>query len=338
MKIKKGIAVLLAACTFLGVVGCSGETQENADKGEITEEFDIVLDWYPNAVHSFIYVAMEKGYYEEEGLKVNVRFPANTNDALSLTAAGKADAGLYYVQDVLMAKESQGVPVVSLGAVVQEPIGIFAAVNGTGKLTPADMKGKTIGFTGRDLSEAVISALLEQNGMTIEDINMIDVGFDLMTAMTTGNVDITYGCFVNHEVPELIHKGFTVDYFFPHDYGIPEFYGLVLVTGEQQVQEETDKLQRFIKASKRGFADVKENPEEALDILLNYQNEENFPLTREVEQMSMDYLIPVMEMEDRPFLSQNVAVWQENADWLLERGLMNQALDASTVIANLVDK
>ncbi|MFQ8840178.1 MAG: ABC transporter substrate-binding protein [Clostridium fessum] len=41
----------------------------------------MVLDWYPNAIHTFIYTAIERGYYAEEGLDVKVRFPANANDA-----------------------------------------------------------------------------------------------------------------------------------------------------------------------------------------------------------------------------------------------------------------
>ena len=61
----------------------------------------MVLDWYPNAIHTFIYTAIERGYYAEEGLDVKVRFPANANDALSLVAAGKAEIGMYYQQDVI---------------------------------------------------------------------------------------------------------------------------------------------------------------------------------------------------------------------------------------------
>lgn len=71
----------------------------------------MVLDWYPNAVHAFIYDAIEKGYYAEEGIKVNVQFPSNTNDAMSLTAAGKAEVGIYYLPDVIMARANQDVPI-----------------------------------------------------------------------------------------------------------------------------------------------------------------------------------------------------------------------------------
>ncbi|MEI3267363.1 MAG: ABC transporter substrate-binding protein [Frisingicoccus sp.] len=54
---------------------------------------------------------IEKGYYAEEGIEVNVQFPSNTNDAMSLTAAGKAEVGIYYLPDVIMARANQNVPV-----------------------------------------------------------------------------------------------------------------------------------------------------------------------------------------------------------------------------------
>ena len=92
---KKRILAVFLVGIMLFMAACSTQpTQQTAQSDEDLEEFDIVLDWYPHAIHSFIYVAMEKGYYAEEGLHVNVRFPANTNDALSLTAAGRADMGI----------------------------------------------------------------------------------------------------------------------------------------------------------------------------------------------------------------------------------------------------
>lgn len=132
---KKFIALLLTGIFVFGAAGCSGssesstegtentESAEGEETGEL-EDFDIVLDWYPNAVHSFIYVAMEKGYYAEEGLNVNVRFPANTNDAITLTAAGQADAGLYYQTNTVSTAANQDIPVKVIGTVVQHPLNI----------------------------------------------------------------------------------------------------------------------------------------------------------------------------------------------------------------------
>lgn len=77
-----------------------------------------MLDWYPNAVHSFIYAAIEKGYFKEEGVKVNIKF-SNPTDPLTLAAAGKVTVGLYYQPDVVMAKANEQIPVKSIGAVVR---------------------------------------------------------------------------------------------------------------------------------------------------------------------------------------------------------------------------
>lgn len=99
---KKLIAMLLAATMVIGLVGCGGGDKQPAEtvgsaSAEATdlEDFSIVLDWYPNAIHTYLYVAQEKGYFAEEGLNLKVNFPANTNDGISMPAAGKADVGIY---------------------------------------------------------------------------------------------------------------------------------------------------------------------------------------------------------------------------------------------------
>ena len=80
----KRILSILLVCVLL-LCGCS--TTNNNGNSDKLKELDVVLDWYPNALHAFMYVAIEKGYYEEEGLKVNIQFPSNSNDAISLVAA-----------------------------------------------------------------------------------------------------------------------------------------------------------------------------------------------------------------------------------------------------------
>ena len=71
----------------------NSDQQEAADSGKL-REMNVVLDWYPNALHAFLYTAIERGYFADEGLDVKIRFPANENDALALVAAGKAEIGL----------------------------------------------------------------------------------------------------------------------------------------------------------------------------------------------------------------------------------------------------
>lgn len=312
----------------------TAETANAAESGEL-RELDVVLDWYPNALHAFLYEAIDKGYYAEEGLKVNIRFPSNTNDALSLVAAGKADIGLYYQHDVIQARANQNVPVKSIGAVVQGPLNIILSLKEKDITSPSDLVGKTIGYAGTELSEALIRSIMNYVGADYSDVTMIDVGFDLMSSMTTGNVDATIGCLVNHEVPQMEEEGFEVNWFSLDDYGVPTNYEGVFVANDDAIENDSETLKAFLRASAKGFADMQADPEEALSILLANQNEENFPLSETVERSSINVLLPIMETEDARFLSQSDECWQENIDWMLEQGLISSAPSLDDVRVNL---
>lgn len=211
---KKILAAALCAVMIFSMAACGqsgkNETKEagtaGTESGEETtatedgalKEVNVVLDWYPNAVHAFIYDAIEKGYYAEEGIKVNVQFPSNTNDAMSLTAAGKAEVGIYYLPDVIMARANQNVPIRCIGALAQSDLNIILSLKEKNINGPEDLAGKTIGYSGTELSEAMIRTMMETAGVDEESVSLVDVGFDLMSSMTTGQVDATIGCMVNH--------------------------------------------------------------------------------------------------------------------------------------------
>lgn len=331
---KKFLALILSGIMMLSVAACSsGQTAENENIAGELQDFDIVLDWYPNAVHSFIYVAMEKGYYEEEGLKVNVQFPSNTNDAISLTAAGQADAGLYYQTNTVSTAANQNIPIKVIGTVVQHPLNIVMSMGESGINGAKDLKGKTVGYPGTPDNEVFIKAMMEHNGLKYEDVTMQDVGFDLNTALITGNVDAIIGGYINHEYPTLLQEGYDVTYFDITDEGIPDYEELVLVTGEKQIEEESDKLEAFIRASKKGFEDMKKDPQAALDTLLKYQDEGNYPLDPEIEKASMEILLPLMESDEQEFLTVNEQSWTDTIDWLNEQGLLENEISASDILA-----
>lgn len=328
---KRMISFILICAMLL--CGC-GAFQNNKTNNEL-KELDVVLDWYPNALHAFMYVAIEKGYYEEEGLKVNIRFPSNANDAISLVAAGQADIGLYYQQDVIQARANQDVPVKSIGAVVQGPLNIVLSLEEENITGAEDLVGKTIGYAGTELSEALIRSIMQYVGADYSDVTMIDVGFDLMSSMTTGNVDATIGCLVNHEVPQMEEEGFSVNWFDLDDYGVPTYYEGIFLANDETIANDSETLSAFLRASDKGFADMKADPEAALEILLANQNEENFPLSETVERKSMETLLPIMETADASFLSQSDECWQKNMDWMLEQDLISETVDLDEVRINL---
>ncbi len=332
---KKIFAMILAGLMAFGAAGCGGARKEGSDA---LEDVTVVLDWYPNAVHSFLYVAQEKGYFAEVGLNLVVNFPANVNDGISMPAAGKADVGMYYLRDTILTSQEENVPIVSIGAVLQCAANVVIALEDTGIKGAPDLVGKKVGYSATAISEAEVRSMLEYCGYGPDDCELVDVGFDLMTATTTGQVDATTGSMVNHEVPQLEEQGFKINYFSPTEFGVPQSYELVFLAGEDAVKNNPEKLQRFLRACRKGFEFTKENPEEALQILLSHQNAENFPLSETVERKSLEMLLPMMETENAPFLSQDVAVWQANADWLYEEGILSQQADVSGLVVNLLDE
>lgn len=299
------------------------------------KDVSIVLDWYPNAIHSFLYIAKEKGYFEKEGINLVIHYPANGSDPLALPAAGKADFGLYYPHHLIMAKSNEDIPVKVIGAITQGPLNTVIAETSANITRPRDLEGKTIGYSDGPLTEDILKTIVEKDGGDISKVKVLDVGFELLTATITKQVDATLGGFVNHEVPVMRDKGMDVTYFFPTDYGVPNYYEVVIVANEKAVEEKRDLYIGFLRAINKGFNDMKANPEKALDTLLAHQEADQFPLTRNVEKQSIDILLPLMDNGKVPFLHQDKENWQENIDWLVEHKIIKKKIKAEDVFINL---
>lgn len=335
MKKFKYLSLVLVF-VLLTLTGCTGKEQNKqaANSGKL-EDVDLVLDWYPNAIHSFIYVAMEKGYFKDEGLKVNIKFPSNPTDPLTLPAAGKATLGIYYQPDVVMARANEKVPIKSIGAIVHTPLNVIISLKEKNINSPKDLSGKTVGFSGNPLNVEYLKTMVKADGGDPNSVNVIDVGFELLSSMITKKVDATTGGLINHEVPVLKHEGYEVNYFSPADYGVPRYYEEVFVTSDNTLKEKSETLKKFMRAAKKGFEFTKKNPDESLKILLDNQQKDSFPLTEDVEKESMKMLLPRMESKEEPFLYQDKKVWEDNIKWLQEKGLLKEKVNAEDFFVNL---
>ena len=252
-----------------------------------------------------------------------------------MTAAGQADAGLYYQPNIISTATNQDVPVRILGTIVQHPLNIVMSMKSSNITCAKDLKGKIIGYPGTVDNEYFVKAMMEHNGLSYDDVTMQDVGFDLNTSLISGNVDAVIGTYINHEYPALQKEGYDVTYFDITKEGCPDYEELVLVTGENQVKNESDKLAKFIRASRKGFQDVLDDPQGCLQILLNNQDKANYPLDSEVEEKSMEILLPLMADNSADFLTINKESWQNTADWLLKMGIITKAADIDALVADI---
>ncbi len=326
-KLISLVCVLLLALTLATPV-------VSAEANELTD-FEVILDWYPNAMHAFLYIAQEKGYFAEEGLNVTITPPAGFSDALTFPVAGRAQVGLYYMSDLINAYVNEGMPVQIIGAITQNSLNVLASLTESGIAEPAQMAGKTVGYTGGSGLEAKIRTLAGQVGLQDSDYELIDIGFDIVTALTTGNVDLVGGGMVNSEIIEMKNAGFDVTYWNWEDFGVPQEYNTVFLTSQEQYAADPELFAAFLRACKKGFDDMAADPEAALTLIMSMSDEE-YALKEDVEREGLNVLLPIMESEDTPFLSMEDEVWTKLMSWMHETEQIDRVVEPSEFVVDVL--
>lgn len=327
--------MIVVILTFLSA--CSDGSEEKKPSSDASDELEkvtLMLDWYPNAIHSYLYVAKEKGYFAEEDLDVEFQFPANPTDPLTLAAAGKITMGMYYQPDVIMAKANEDIPIKAIAAIVQEPLNHLVFRDDEPIRSPKELEGKKVGYPGIPINEALVKTMMEADGADYNNVEMINVEFELGSSLISEQVDAVSGMFVNHEVPLLTSEGYDVSYINPVDYDVPTYYEVVAVTSEETWEKEQETIEAFWRAARKGYDFMIENKEEALQILLDHQDEANFPLDKGVETESLNILLPKMETE-AGFGTQTQASWEDTANWLKKFGLIEEVPNIDEIFINI---
>lgn len=332
MKLRKlSIFLLFIMLVSLVFSGCSSASNNKEDKGATKElkEVNVLLDWYPNAVHSFLYAAEEQGYFKEAGLKVNLITPAGTDDGIKLVAAGKADLAISYPKQIILAR-GENIPVKSVGAIVRSSLNQLMVRKDSGVKTLKNLEGKKVGYASFDIDKETVKAMVAQAGGDPSKVEFVDVGYDLMPGIETKQVDAIIGGYINHEKILLEKKGIELETFAPSDFGVPNNYELAFVASDDAIKNNNDTIQAFLGAAKKGFEYTQKNPDKALDLILKAQNE-SFPLDEETEKKSLEILLPLMENESGKFLSQDKENWNNNIKWLKDKNLLQADVDSKDV-------
>ncbi len=321
---------LLAGCgSTPPPVDQAGETKQNLEK------VSVMLDWYPNAVHAFLYTAIAEGYFAKQGIEVDIKMPAETNDPLRLVASGEVDLALSYQPQVIMAR-GEGIPVQSVAAVVRHPLNYLMIPEESPIQSPKDLMEKKVGYPAIPLNDALVKTMVEHDGGDFSRVEMIDVGWDLIPAISTNKVDALSGGFINHEFVLLEKEGQKMRAVNPTEYGVPDYYELVLVSGEAYIRDNLPLIKKFWEAAVKGQGFVRNHPEQGLKYLLEHEND-SFPLEEDVEEKSLQTLLPLMNEEGQPFGAQTEESWQEVADWLYENGLVKEEIDVKLSFVDLLE-
>jgi putative hydroxymethylpyrimidine transport system substrate-binding protein len=323
MKFKKVSLLAMLLMFSLVLSACAGNDAENQQQQGANEELtevDVLLDWYPNAVHSFLYAAEDQGYFKEAGLKVNFITPAGTEDGIKLVAANKADLAISYPKQIILAR-GEDIPVKSVGAIVRSLLNQLMVRQDAGVKTLKDLEGKKIGYPSFAIDKETVKAMVKEAGGDPEKVEFVDVGYELMASIETKRVDGIIGGYINHEKILLEKAGIKLETFNPADFGVPNNYELAFIASGDAIKNNNDTIKAFLEAAQKGFEYTKNNPDKALDLVLKVQNE-NFPLDPEIEKKSLEILLPLMEDENGKFLSQDQENWSQNVQWLDEKNIL----------------
>ena len=317
--------ILLTLTLALGLMACTPKEVGN-DAGALTK-IRLPLGYIPNVQFAPLYVAVEKGYFREEGIEVEFDYSFET-DAMALVGAGELPFAVVSGEQVLLAR-SQGLPVVYVAAWYQKyPVAVVSKVE-QGILAPADLKGKNIGLPGLYGANYIgLEALLFSAGLSDTDVTLSSIGYTQVESIATDQVQAA-SVYAANEPVQLKAQGYEVNEIRVGDYVQLASNGLV--TNETTMKENPELVRAMVKVLLRGLAGTIQNPDEAYEISKKYV--EN--LASADEAVQKEVLARSIEFWKADRLGEsNQTAWENMRDVLLKMGLLKESLDVNAAFTN----
>ena len=294
---KKLLAIVLVCLLAMAAVtGCASQktntekateaaaaTADSANKTKIS----FVLDWTPNTNHTGLYVAKDKGYFEEAGLDVEIVQPPE-DGAEMLVGSGKAQFGVSFQDYLPPALAGEGaIPITAVAALVQHNTSGIISLKGKGIDRPKGLEGKKYATWDLPIEKATLKKVVEDDGGDFSKVELIpSTVTDEVSALQSGTVDaiwVYYGwAGIATEQAKL-----DTDFFAFKDIDpVFDYYSPVVVGNNDWIEKNPDATKAFLAALKKGYEYAIEDPDGAADILLKNAPE----LSAEQVKASQQYL------------------------------------------------
>jgi putative hydroxymethylpyrimidine transport system substrate-binding protein len=315
VRLRLVIAAALVAAS-VAALGCGEKTEGGATS---PEQLDLMLDFYPNPDHAGIYLGLERGYFREAGLDVEVATPSDPAAPIKQVAAGQADLAISYEPEVLLARE-RGLDVVAVAAIVDRPLTSLIWLERSGIGGVEDLRGQTVATAGIPYQDAYLDSILQRAGVPPDEVERVNVGLGLLPAVVGGRATAMLGGFRNVEGVDLRLRGLAPTVIPVDRLGVPRYDELVLVANGDRVDEDPDAIRPFIAALERGTAEAVADPSAATAAVLEANTALDPDLTAAEMRATLPLLAPPGERE--PFGYMDPGEWDEFIRWLRDSGVI----------------
>ncbi len=288
---------------------------------------EIMLDWYPGPQHAALLIAQHKGLLERQGLQVTLITPADPNLPTRLLAAGRIDLAVSR-QPLLHLQVDRGLPLVRVGTLVDLPLaGLMLRDNGIME-SPAQLAGKRIGYSVEESRELLLPALLKPHGISIEELELVDVNFSAVIRMVDDDLD---GVMTPQRLAlprRLGDEGVIAQSFALEEHGIPRHEGLILVANRDRLGAQKESLRRLLEALADATAWSLEYPEAAWALLAENEPTLDTPANRDA------WPAMLMRLSARP-AALDQGGYRRFEAFLHERGLLDTLTPVESLAVDL---
>ena len=327
---KRCVALLLVmAMTMMSGCGAASDKGENGDLKKVT----FVLDWTPNTNHTGLYVAIEKGYFEEAGIDVEVVQPPEDGAAV-LVASGKAQFGVSF-QDSLAPALVGDTPlgVTAVAAIIQHNTSGIVSRKGEGMDRPKGLEGHKYATWDAPVEKATIRQVMEKDGGNFDNLELIpSTVTDEVSALESMSVDAIW-IFYGWAGIACQVAGLDTDYFAFKDIDpVFDFYTPVIIANDDFLKNDKETAEAFMAALSKGYEDAIANPEEAAQILIKVAPE--LKDSEELVVESQKYLAKEYQADAARWGEFDEERWSAFYEWLNENKLLEQEIDPMAGFTN----
>lgn len=328
---KKLYIVVLALLLVFGLAACGDKGESSKNERKDLEKITFVLDWTPNTNHTGLYVAQEKGYFEEAGLEVEIQQPPE-DGATVLVASGKADFGVSF-QDSMAAAIAgdDALPITAVAAVIQHNTsGIISRAN-EGMHRPKGMEGHSYATWNGAIELATLEQVVEADGGDFSNVEQIpSTVTDEVSALKTRSVDAIW-IFYGWAGVKTELEGLETDYFeFADIAPVFDYYTPVIIANNDFLKENPETAKAFMEALSKGYEFAIKNPEEAADILCKAAPE----LDKELVVASQKYLAKEYQAEAEYWGYIDADRWNNFYKWVNDMELVEGEVPLDTAFSN----